>query len=126
MSNSINKVILVGNVGEEMKYHVFNDENSIFRFSLATSDSYKNRETGERKFITEWHTVVSKNRLAEFCHNYIKKGDKLFIEGKIKTRKWGEPGQIKHTTEIIAEQIQILTFKKQNLIPSIDFEEVSE
>lgn len=126
MSSSINKVILVGNVGEEMKYHIFNDENSIFRFSLATSDSYKDRISGERKSLTEWHTVVCKNRLAEFCNQYVKKGDKLFVEGKIKTRKWGEPGQIKYTTEIIAEQIQTLTPKKQHLISSIGFEENSE
>lgn len=123
MSSSINKVILVGNVGEEMKYHIFSDENSIFRFSLATSDSYKDRTSGERKSLTEWHTIVCKNRLAEFCNQHLKKGDKLFIEGKIKTRKWGEPGQLKHTTEIIAEQIQMLTSKKQYLTPSNNFDE---
>ena len=63
MSNSINKVILVGNVGEEMKFHEFNSENSIFRFSLATSESYKDKITGERKSVTEWHTVVCKNKI---------------------------------------------------------------
>ncbi|MCB9202329.1 MAG: single-stranded DNA-binding protein [Flavobacteriales bacterium] len=112
MSNSINKVILVGNVGEEMRFHEFNDENCIFRFSLATSDYYKDKTTGAKKSITEWHTVVCKNRLAEFCNKYLTKGDKVFVEGKIKTRKWGDPDQIKYTTEIITEQIQILSSKK--------------
>lgn len=112
MSNSINKVILVGNVGEEMKFHEFNSENSIFRFSLATSESYKDKITGERKSVTEWHTVVCKNKVAEFCNSYLKKGDKVFVEGKIKTRKWGEPENTKYTTEIIVDQLQILSSKK--------------
>lgn len=113
MNGTINKVILVGNIGEEMKYHQFSEDSSIFRFSLATSEYYVDKESGEKKSTTEWHTVVTKNKLAEFCSKYLKKGDKVFVEGKIKTRKWGDTEK-KYITEIIADTLQIIYSKKSD------------
>ena len=113
MSGTVNKVILVGNLGDGVKIHYFDPKNVLARFRLATSESYVNKE-GEKIVQTEWHTVVAKNKLAEICEKYLHKGDKVYVEGKLKTRKWDDAGVIKYNTEIIADNIQFLSLKKES------------
>ena len=106
---SINKVILVGNLGRdpEVRYTANND--AITNISVATTDSYKDKNTGEKKETTEWHRVVFFNRLAEIAGEYLKKGSSVYIEGRLRTRKWTDnAGVEKYTTEIIGDQMQML------------------
>ena len=113
MNGTTNKVLLIGNLGDDLKLHHFDEQNSIGRFPIATTESYISR-TGERITETEWHNIVTRNKLAELCDRYLKKGDKVFIEGRIKTRKWDDNGQTRYTTEIVANYIEFLTTKIEN------------
>ncbi len=113
MSGSVNKVILIGNLGEDVKMHYFDANACIGRFSVATSDTYTQKDSGERVTQTEWHNVVTRNKLAELCEKYLKKGDKVYVEGKLKTRKWDDNGQTKYQTEVVAENIQFLSPKPE-------------
>lgn len=112
MANSLNKVMLIGNLGDEVKMHFFEGGNCIGRFPLATNETFSNRQTGEKTTVTEWHNVVVRNKLAEICEKYLSKGDRVFIEGKIKTRQWEQDGQKKYATEIHALDMTFLTTKK--------------
>lgn len=114
MSGSVNKVILLGNLGDDVKLHYFDKNNCIGRFSLATNESYKHKDTGERMSHVEWHRVVVRNKLAELCEQYLSKGDQVYLEGKIRTRKWNDNGVDKFQTEIHAENIQFLSLKNNN------------
>ena len=106
---SINKVILVGNLGSDPVIKYTPDNNAITNISVATTDRYKDKATGEQKEITEWHRVVFFNRLGEIAGEYLKKGSQVYIEGKLRTRKWtDQSGVDKYTTEIIADQMQML------------------
>ena len=106
---SINKVILVGNLGRDPEVRYTPDNNAITNISVATTDRYKDKHTGEQKEITEWHRVVFFNRLAEIAGQYLKKGSQVYIEGRLRTRKWtDQSGVDKYTTEIIADQMQML------------------
>ena len=106
---SINKVILVGNLGRDHEVRYTPDNNAITNISVATTDRYKDKHTGEQKEITEWHRVVFFNRLAEIAGEYLKKGSQVYIEGRLRTRKWtDQSGVDKYTTEIIADQMQML------------------
>ena len=106
---SINKVILVGNLGRDPEVRYTADNNAITNVSIATTDRYKDRNSGEQKEITEWHRVVFFNRLAEIAGEYLKKGSQVYIEGRLRTRKWtDQSGVEKYTTEIIADQMQML------------------
>lgn len=106
---SINKVILVGNLGRDPEVRYTTDNNAIANVSIATTDRYKDKTTGEQKEITEWHRVVFFNRLGEIAAEYLKKGSQVYIEGKLRTRKWTDKdGAEKYTTEIIADQLQML------------------
>lgn len=108
----MNKVILIGNLGDEVKMHQFDDTNSIGRFPVATTESFTSRESGEKVSQTEWHNIVVRNKLAEICGKYLKKGDKVYIEGRLKTRKWQDNNnQDRYTTEIIANEVIFLTTK---------------
>ena len=112
MNGTLNKVILIGNVGDDVKIHQFDDNNKIGRFPLATSESYTSRETGEKVNQTEWHNIVVRNKLAEIFERFVKKGDKLYVEGKLKSRKWQDQnGQDRYTTEIIVSDFTFLTPK---------------
>ncbi|MFV0149668.1 single-stranded DNA-binding protein [Empedobacter falsenii] len=115
MNGTTNKVLLIGNLGDDVKLHHFDEQNCIGRFPIATTESYISR-TGERITETEWHNIVTRNKLAELCDRYLKKGDKVFVEGRIKTRKWDDNGQMRYTTEIVANSIEFLT-------PKIDHEQ---
>ena len=110
MNGTTNKVFLIGNLGDDVKLHNFDEQNCIGRFPIATTESYISR-TGERITETEWHNITTRNKLAELCERYLKKGDKVFVEGRIKTRKWDDNGQTRYTTEIVANSIEFLTPK---------------
>ena len=111
MSASLNKVMLIGRLGSDVKTHQFEDGNSISNFSLATSEYYKNKETGEKVENTEWHKIVAKNRLATICDKYLNKGDAIYVEGKLHTRSWEDNGTKKYSTEIVANKIEFLSSK---------------
>ena len=118
MANSLNKVMLIGHLGDEVKMHYFEGGNSIGRFPVATNESYTNKQSGEKITTTEWHNVVVRNKLAEICEKYLSKGDRVFIEGRIKTRQWEQDGIKRYTTEIHALDMTFLTTKKDLNNPS--------
>lgn len=100
--------MLIGHLGDEVKLHYFEGGNCIGRFPLATNETYTNRQTGEKVSNTEWHNIVVRNKAAEICEKYLSKGDKLYVEGRLKTRQWqGEDGNTRYTTEV---QVQDFTF----------------
>lgn len=106
---SVNKVIIVGNLGRDPETRYTADGAAITNASIATMDRWKDKNTGETKEATEWHRVVFFNRLAEIAGEYLKKGSAVYIEGKLKTRKWTDKsGADKYTTEIVADQMQML------------------
>lgn len=104
--------MLIGHLGDEVKMHFFEGGNCIGRFPLATNETFSNKQTGERVTTTEWHNVVVRNKLAEICEKFLSKGDRVFVEGKIKTRQWEQDGVKKYTTEIHAQDMTFLTTKK--------------
>ena len=112
MANSLNKVMLIGHLGDEVKMHYFEGGNCIGRFPVATNETYTNKQTGEKITTTEWHNVVVRNRLAEICEKFLSKGDRVFVEGKIKTRQYEQEGVKKYSTEIHALDMTFLTTNK--------------
>lgn len=109
MARGINKVILIGNVGVDPEVRYMPNGNAVATLSLATSETWKDKVTGEKQEKTEWHRVVCFNRLGEIVSEYIRKGSKLYIEGSLRTRKWqDQQGQDKYTTEIVASELQML------------------
>ena len=109
MSRGVNKVIIVGNVGVNPELRYTPSESAVTQISVATSEVWKDKTTGEQQERTEWHRVVFFNRLAEIVGEYVKKGSKIYVEGSLKTRKWTDPqGVEKYTTEIIASEMQLL------------------
>ncbi len=118
MTGTLNKVMLIGHTGDDVKMHYFEGGNSLGRFPLATNESYTNRTTGERVTNTEWHNVVVRNKAAEICEKYLKKGDKVYIEGRIKTRKWqDDQGNERYSTEIHCTEFTFLTPKNESSGP---------
>lgn len=115
MAGTLNKVMLIGHTGDEVKMKYFEGGNCIGRFPLATNEEYVNRTTGERVSNTEWHNCVVRNKAAEVCEKYLHKGDKVYVEGRIKSRQWtGEDGQQRYTTEIQVQEFTFLTPKSEN------------
>ena len=109
---SVNKVILVGRLGAEPESRAFPDGGSICNLRLATSESWKDKQTGERKERTEWHRVVLRNRLGEIAQQYLRKGSQVYIEGRIQTRKWQDQnGQDRYSTEIVGNEMTMLDSK---------------
>jgi len=106
--SGINKVILVGNLGQDPEVKFTAGGAAVTTLSIATSDSWKDKDSGMDKERTEWHRVVLWRRLAEIAGEYLKKGSKVYIEGQLQTRKWEQEGQTRYTTEIIARDIQFL------------------
>lgn len=105
----INKVILVGNLGADPEVRYTTSGSAVVNFSIATSDEWKDKETGEKKSRTEWHRVVAFARLAEICGEYLRKGRQVYVEGRIQTRSWEDKdGNTRYTTEIIAREMQML------------------
>ncbi len=114
-SGTLNKVMLIGHTGDEVKMHYFEGGGCIGRFPLATNEDYVNRTTGERVSNTEWHNIVVRNKAAEVCEKYLNKGDKVYIEGRIKTRKWtDDKGMDRYSTEIQCTEFTFLTPKEQS------------
>lgn len=115
MSGTLNKVMLIGHLGDDVKMHYFDGGGSIGRFPLATNESYLNKSSGEKINNTEWHNIVVRNKAAEICEKYLSKGDKIYIEGRIKTRKWtGEDGNDRYSTEINVNEFTFLSTKKED------------
>ena len=113
MSGTLNKVMLIGHLGDDVKMHYFEGGGSIGRFPLATNESYTNKNSGEKVTNTEWHSLVVRNKAAEICEKYLSKGDRIYVEGRIKTRKWtGEDGVDRYSTEINVNEFTFLTTKK--------------
>jgi single-strand DNA-binding protein len=108
MARGINKVILVGNLGNDPDTRYLPDGGAVTNISIATSESWKDRNTGQQNERTEWHRVVFFRRLAEIAGEYLKKGSKVYIEGKLRTRQWEKEGQKHYTTEIVADEMQML------------------
>jgi len=115
MSRGINKVILVGNLGNDPEMRYGNNGNAIANISLATTDSWKDKNTGEQQDRTEWHRVVMFNRLGEIAGEYLKKGSQVYIEGRLQTRKWqDQSGQDRYSTEVVASEMQMLGGKGED------------
>ena len=109
MARGINKVILVGNLGKDPEIRYTANGAAIANVTIATSESWKDKNTGEQVEKTEWHRVVFFNRLAEIVGEYLKKGSKIYVEGRLQTRKWqDQQGQDRYTTEIVANEMQML------------------
>lgn len=108
-SRGINKVILVGNLGADPENRMSQAGNAITNISIATSESWKDKNTGQQQERTEWHRVVFFNRLAEVAAEYLRKGSKVYVEGALRTRKWqDQSGQDRYTTEVVGSEMQML------------------
>lgn len=109
MARGINKVILVGNLGQDPETRYMPSGGAVTNFTLATNESWKDKQTGEKKDRTEWHKVAMFNRLAEIAAEYLRKGSQVYVEGKLRTRKWQDrDGNDRYTTEVIADEMQML------------------
>ena len=109
MARGINKVIIVGNLGNDPETRYMPSGSAVTNLTVATNESWKDKQTGEQKDRTEWHKVAMFNRLAEVAAEYLRKGSQVYIEGKLRTRKWQDKsGQDRWTTEIIADEMQML------------------
>ena len=112
MAGTVNKVILIGHLGDEIKMHYFEGGNAIGRFPIATNESYTNKQTGEKVITTDWHNIVVKNKLAEICEKYLTKGDKVYCEGKLKNKQWEQEGVKRYATEVHVTEMTFLSTKK--------------
>ncbi|MES2488522.1 MAG: single-stranded DNA-binding protein [Pseudomonadota bacterium] len=113
MSRGINKVLLIGNLGKEIELRYFPNGDAVANTTLATSETWKDKASGENKEHTEWHNIVFRRKLAEIASQFLKKGSKIFIEGKLRTRKWQDKdtGKDRFTTEIVVDDMQMLDGK---------------
>jgi single-strand DNA-binding protein len=112
--SGVNKVILVGRLGKEPEIRNLESGASVASFSMATTETYKDKTTGERKEITEWHNVVLWRGLADIAGKYLHKGDQVYIEGKLRTRSWEKEGVTRYTTEIVGDNMTLLGSKPTN------------
>lgn len=118
-SKGVNKVIIIGNCGKDPEIRTFDNGGMLVNTTIATSESWKDKSTGQMVDRTEWHKVVFNGKLAEIAGNYIKKGSKLYIEGKLKTRKWKDKEGIeRYITEVVADNLQMLDSKADGIIPA--------
>ena len=107
----VNKVILVGNLGKYPEVRNLENGATVANFTMATSETYKDKTTGEKKVITEWHNVVLWRGLADIAAKYLHKGDQVYIEGKLRTRSWEKEGVTRYTTEIVGDNMTLLGSK---------------
>lgn len=113
-SRGVNKVIIVGNLGKDPEVRYMPNGNAVANFTVATSETWKDNQTGEQKEKTEWHRIVMYRRLAEIAGEYLRKGSKVYLEGRLETRKWqNQQGQDQYTTEIIGNEMQMLDSRGQ-------------
>ncbi|MFN3579058.1 MAG: single-stranded DNA-binding protein [Pseudomonas sp.] len=116
MARGVNKVILIGNVGGDPEVRYLPNGNAVANITLATSDSWKDKQTGQQQERTEWHRVVFFGRIAEVVGEYVRKGSKMYIEGRLQTREWEKDGVKRYTTEIVVDiggQMQLLDGRPQ-------------
>ena len=112
MARGVNKVILIGNIGNDPEVKFLPSGGAVTTMSLATSESWKDKQTGQMQERTEWHRVVFFNKLAEIAGEYLRKGSKVYVEGSLRTRKWqGQDGSDRYTTEIVGSEMQMLDGK---------------
>ena len=113
MARGVNKVILVGNLGQKPEIRYTQTDSAVANLSIATSESWKDKETGEQREKTEWHRIVYFGKLAEIAEQYLDKGSKVYVEGKLQTRKWQdkETGADRYTTEIVGNELTMLDSK---------------
>ncbi len=119
MARGVNKVILIGNLGRDPEVRYMPSGSAVTNVTIATTDSWKDKQTGDKQERTEWHNVVFYNRLAEIAGEYLKKGSKVYVEGSLRTRKWQDKntGADRYTTEIIANEMQMLDSKGSGSAP---------
>ena len=109
MARGVNKVILIGNLGNDPEVRFMPNGQAVANLSIATSESWKDKDSGEKRDHTEWHRIVLYRRLAEIAGEYLKRGSKVYLEGKLRTRKWADQnGQDRYSTEVIADELQML------------------
>jgi len=114
MAGTVNKVILIGNAGKDPEVRYLENGTGVATLTLATSESYTDKKTGEKRTLTDWHNVVLWRGLAEITKNYVKKGTKIYIEGKLRTRSYTDKDNVvRYTTEIIADELQLLSPKPE-------------
>ena len=119
MARGVNKVIVVGNLGQDPETRYIPSGSAVTNLRIATNESWKDKQTGEQKDRTEWHSVAMFGRLAEIAAEYLRKGSQVYIEGKLRTRKWQDKdGNDRYTTEIIADEMQMLGNKASSGAPS--------
>jgi|TARA_R110000765_G_scaffold162293_1_gene267038 single-strand DNA-binding protein len=111
--SGINKVIIIGNVGQDPETKYMPSGGAVTNLSIATSESWKDKQTGQPQERTEWHRVIFFNRLAEIAAEYVRKGSKVYVEGALRTRQWDQDGVKRYSTEIVASQMQMLDSKPQ-------------
>lgn len=115
----INKVILVGRLGKDPDTKYMPSGDAVTNFSIATSETWKDKQSGEKKEKTEWHNIVAFRRLGEICAEYLRKGSQVYIEGKLQTRKWQDKnGNDRYTTEIVANEMQMLGSRSDSYAPA--------
>lgn len=127
MARGLNKVMLIGNLGGDPEIRHTNSGMAVATFSLATAESWKDRDTGESKDRTEWHRIVFFGRVAEVVEQYLKKGAQIYVEGRIQTRKWQDrDGNDRYTTEIVGSDMQMLGSKRNDFTENNDLKESIE
>lgn len=115
MANGVNKVILLGRLGGDPEVKQTNNGGCVVNFSLATSESWKDKATGQKQERTEWHRIVAFNRLAEIVGEYTRKGSQVYVEGRLQTRKWtGQDGKDNYSTEVLISEMQMLDTRSDN------------
>lgn len=127
MGKGVNKVIVVGNLGNDPESRPLPSGGSVTNISVATSESWKDKQTGEKQERTEWHRIVFFNRLADISAEYLRKGSKVYIEGSLRTRKWQDNnGQDRYTTEIVASEMQMLDSRNAESAPAPVQQQINE
>lgn len=118
--SGVNKVILIGRLGKDPEVRSLESGVMVANFTLATSEVYRDRNSGERKETTEWHNIVMWRNLAEIAQKYLHKGDMVYIEGKLRTRSWEKDGVTRYTTEVVADNMTMLTPRGSSNAPSAE------
>ena len=126
MANGINRVIIIGNVGQDPETRYLPSGEAVTNLSVATSESWKDKNSGERKERVEWNRVVAFGKLAEIISEYARKGSKLYISGSLRTRKWEKDGQTHYTTEIVAKEMQLLDRKEAEKPAAVGFSDMDD
>lgn len=112
--SGVNKVILVGNLGKDPEVRNLENGATVANFTIATTESYKDKTTGEKKDITEWHNIVLWRGLADIAAKYLHKGDMIYLEGKLRTRSWEKEGVTRYTTEVVGDNMTMLSTRKSS------------